>query len=135
MGSHPQEKVKERGHRSHKGLEKLWHYRQLGRDSDRRAERGTIIQLGLRNLQGCSSEDAGMGSGREGRKGWESPAGSKRMAGLQLQWGQARGPVVAFKTMDGGTSTSESTRGVPDTQWSLPQTQGSVDTGQKGKLT
>lgn len=110
MGSHPQEKVKERGHRSHEGLEKLWHYRQLGRDSDRRAERGTITQ------QGCSSKDAGMRSGKEGRKGRDSPAEPKGMAGLQLQQGQARGPVVAFKTMNGGTSTSQSTRGVPDTQ-------------------
>jgi hypothetical protein len=63
MGSRPQEKVKERGHRSHEGLEKLWHYKQLERDGERRARKDTITQLGLTNTQGCSSQGAGMGSG------------------------------------------------------------------------
>lgn len=43
----------------------LW---QLRREGGRREqERGAIVQLGLRKLQGCISKDGVMGSGEEGQ--------------------------------------------------------------------
>lgn len=41
---------------------------------------------------------------------------------------------VALKTLAEGTSASKGTRGVLDTQGSLCQTQGNVDTDQRGNL-
>lgn len=74
MGSRPQEKVKERGHRSHEGLEKLWHYKQLERDGERRARKDTITQWGL----------AGRGKSPGWTFGGRSAIGTRQVCGAQI---------------------------------------------------
>lgn len=76
-GSHPQERVRKGGYKSHKGLEELW----IMGSSKEKTQGQVAAQLprGPKELQGCSSETGGIKSVKEGKKGRNSPLGPKEL--------------------------------------------------------
>ena len=85
----PQERVGKPNHKSHKGLEELWDYRQLRRES-----------------------------GRRGMEGYNNPVVPKETGGLMLQgWWDVAGGVVQPQSKDHGWeggSISKAARRLPD---------------------